>query len=105
MTTWQALTDWVSARGPDHRYTETGTAGPALGAMASSCPRQNPTMARLVDVVSALASADPEATIYAILPFTPESDATIFLAGVRRTVEPFQRARATSATIQRHTSS
>ena len=30
VTIWQALTDWVSARGPDHRYTETGTAGPAL---------------------------------------------------------------------------
>jgi hypothetical protein len=30
MTIWQALADWVSARGPDHRYTETGTAGPAL---------------------------------------------------------------------------
>jgi hypothetical protein len=38
-------------------------------------------MARLADVVSALASADPAATIYAAPPFTPESDATIVVAG------------------------
>ena len=38
-------------------------------------------MAWLVDVVSALAYADPEATIYAVPPFAPESDATIFVAG------------------------
>ena len=29
-TIWQELAGWVSTRGPDHRYTETGAAGPAL---------------------------------------------------------------------------
>lgn len=30
MTIWQELVAWVSTRGPDHRYTQTGAAGPAL---------------------------------------------------------------------------
>jgi hypothetical protein len=34
-------------------------------------------MARFIDVVSVLASADPAAIIYAVPPFAPESDATI----------------------------
>jgi hypothetical protein len=39
--------------------------------------RHNRRMARLVDVVSALASADPEATIYVAMPASPYSNATV----------------------------
>jgi hypothetical protein len=47
MAIWHALAEWVTIRGPDYRYTETGTAGPALPVPAAAeIFRRRPRLAR-----------------------------------------------------------